>query len=800
MNQPSAPAVHSPFYFILRPLVILLRFLSRLFKSIWIFFPGTIFLILALWCFWSLSQGKDLIYAFAENSKARPYFFIAVGFWVYVSWFSSRVISYLLIYKQNGKAAAFEAGADASKPNATFNNTDYFHIPVTWLNIFPRLIGFSCLLVIELAVLQLSLFDAPAISSRTAGTVFLISLLIYIVSYKYIEAVFTRWRHVTKIVFYSLLGLFLLLATLISIASSRSLMHLFWVLLVMHILYIVYIHLRRTEKENIAIEKEQQTADPFKRRLYRFMEVMHVPRKELGYFIWFNIIAIVGLIVYLLAIFKMDVAWNIGPFPFVLLAFAVLGGFGNIITALSVRANVNFHLIIFLLAFFIPSGETHKIRTFKKEAGEFKDAFKTRQNINEYYRNWVTARGKEIDSAANGYNVYFVLANGGASRSGYWTASVLGKLEDATKHTREKFSRHLFCLSGASGGSVGNATFFSLLNEKKTNTDSTISMERSATAYLKNDFLTYTLARMLGPDYFKFISHTNFMTDRAGALEQVVESSVDKCNEPLKPAFHKNFSSLLVTKSSIDPLPILCINVTRMQDGNPGVVSNILIDRKNFNNRVDVLGLLPDSLDMHLSTAVIMGARFPYISPAGRIDEMINKQGSKKKDSIRAHYFVDGGYFDNSGAGVVQEMIRAMKIQADSSKDMTFRERVAKLKFMILHITNSPTGTAWLEPVAPIKNDLSAPMLTMVGAYDKQTTVNDKRLENFLKDLEPGKGIYYPIHLYRNANETLPEKEEPYAMNWFISDTTLKRMDKRLNTQPQLQSLIAGLLNASKLK
>src|SRR5205085_4679417 len=141
---------------------------------------------------------------------------------------------------------------------------------------------------------------------------------------------------------------------------------------------------------------------------------------------------------------------------------------------------------------------------------------------------------------------------------------------------------------------------------------------------------------------------THFMNDRAGALEQVVESSVQRCDEKLKPAFDENFSSLLAMKKTISALPILCINVTQMQDGSPGVISNILIDRKNFNNRVDVLSLLPDSLDIHLSTAAIMGARFPYISPAGRIDEMIPRRGkpSKIKDSTRAHYFVDGGYFD----------------------------------------------------------------------------------------------------------------------------------------------------------
>jgi hypothetical protein len=250
---------------------------------------------------------------------------------------------------------------------------------------------------------------------------------------------------------------------------------------------------------------------------------------------------------------------------------------------------------------------------------------------------------------------------------------------------------------------------------------------------------------------------------------------VERCDEPLEPAFEKNFSSFVALKNQQSQLPVLCINVTRMQDGNPGVISNIHIDRKNFNNRVDVLALLPENRDMHLSTAVVMGARFPYVSPAGRIDEHLAPRGneSDKKQNTRPHYFVDGGYFDNSGAGVVQEMIRAIQLQADTTRDQNFRRRYDKLKFIVLHITNSPVGSALLEPVSPFKNDLSAPLLTMAGAYDKQTTVNDKRLENFLKDLDPGKGVYYPIHLYKNGNEAQPEREEPYAMNWFISDTTL---------------------------
>ena len=55
-----------------------------------------------------LGQGKDIIVAFTENKAGtippinytRIVFFIAIGFWVYVSWYSSRIIAYIKKSKQ----------------------------------------------------------------------------------------------------------------------------------------------------------------------------------------------------------------------------------------------------------------------------------------------------------------------------------------------------------------------------------------------------------------------------------------------------------------------------------------------------------------------------------------------------------------------------------------------------------------------------------------------------------------------------------------------------------------------------
>ena len=102
---------------------------------------------------------------------------------------------------------------------------------------------------------------------------------------------------------------------------------------------------------------------------------------------------------------------------------------------------------------------TYDVR-IQKASNENEFVYSNQSDLNSYLKSWIDVRAKEIDSAKREYPLYFVLSDGGASRSAFWVASVLAKLE---QETNTKFSQHLFCLSGASGGSLGNATFYSLL-------------------------------------------------------------------------------------------------------------------------------------------------------------------------------------------------------------------------------------------------------------------------------------------------------------------------------------------------
>lgn len=794
-------------------LLRIMRFASNLLKSIWLFFPAILFIFLTFACFITLEQGRDIVISFTENTRQGPgigpilvniliklTFFVAIAFWAYVSWFSSRIVAYAKLYRQKTYASAFQPAI----PESEFSI--HYEVQQLFLDTFPRLVGYACFIIMLFALCNL-VFPHSIVKKQPlpclAGCLLIVGLLdrrlIKFTSQEASSARLRLWFRVTGITF----------LVLLLVLQVTGLLNSAWVLFIMVFLlmgiYMLYINLRRKIVEEDAAKtllKIQQRGNGIIALLKNVMNFIHLDQKEFGYFLWFNVFAAFGLLAYIAAIVSYPVAVGYGPLPLVLLAFAVLLGFGNIVTVLSVKTGINFHFIIFLIAAIFPNPETHYARVANLNARQVDpNIYKNRQNIQEYFTDWLNHH-PQIDSTSN-YPVYFVLGNGGASRSAYWVASVLGRLQDnSIREGKERFSDHIFCLSGTSGGGVGVASFYTLVKHAAP-ADTSIGFEKAAKEYLGQDFLTYTLARMLGPDYFNYIPLINWIVpnaDRVHALETAFETAPDKAHYRFR--FDSTwFDQCISQKNTWTGMPILCINTTRVQDGNPAVVSSIQLDPKLFDRRVDLVNLLQHDTTLPLSTAAILGARFPYISPAGRIDQLRNKKASPAGtlDSTVPHFFVDGGYFDNSGAGVVQEMIRAMIKMAESSTDPVLRKRARNLRIVVLHITNSPQGDANIKEITAFKNDLSAPLLTILGAYDMQTTVNDMRLINYIADvdLRPdslplSRAVYYPIHLYSDPTEPGDTSRGPFAMNWFISDSVRQQMDRRLDKQPKLNRLLSS--------
>src|SRR5207237_9639901 len=100
---------------------------------------------------------------------------------------------------------------------------------------------------------------------------------------------------------------------------------------------------------------------------------------------------------------------------------------------------------------------------------------------------------------------------GGGIRAAYWTAIVLGALQDSNPN----FAPHLFAISGVSGGSLGAVVFEALLAESARG-----SFQESVHKVLGQDFLSPALGSMLYPDLVqRFIPFPIPYFDRGRSLE-----------------------------------------------------------------------------------------------------------------------------------------------------------------------------------------------------------------------------------------------------------------------------------------
>lgn len=771
---------------------------SKVLKTIWLLFPSFIFLILIWQCFWVLPQGKDIIISMLEKQYVAGVFLVALVFFVFITWYTGRI----LVYR---KRELSEILYDHYKSQENKPEHEQKDVALYLQIIFnmPRLFGFLIFSVAWIAFIRLVPlpelhFKEKAIGSGWSYILFGLTMLIYILIYR-IAVIIRKNRVETEKGkslsteeqkkrknkwFASYMIILAILVALNSVWNNGWLI--VFSIIILQLMFPFIVVIRRTRSDLAALPQMEtssyegwlQRENIKKSFLHWLMYHSNIPISEKRFFFWFNAVATIGIIFYLIAVFHFPFSVWLGSFSFVFLAFGVLLGLLAIFSIISVANDINLHVFIFILAIIIgmiPGFEPHRanLTQYKDEKGK---PFNNRPDLQTYFSKWISLRKAAIDSSER-YPIYFVLADGGASRSGYWTAAALSKLQDSTKG---KFGNHLFCLSGASGGSVGNGSFFALMHQQKNGTPvSNFGLETRN--YLQEDFLTYTLGRMLGPDFVRFIIPIWFIDDRAAALEHAMENG-GTGTDRLSKKMAGELSEMIPFQQNNNDIPILFVNVTRMQDGRPGLISNIKLDDYTFGKRIDVLGKLDTGKNMKLSTAVIMGARFPYVSPAGRINN---------------DYYVDGGYFDNSGAGAVHEMIIQLQRIIKQSVLNDSLKFLNKLQFTVIHIMNSGEGDPLVEKVHPLKNDLMAPVLTMLGSYSTQTTVNNLRLIKYMEDINRGttnKSSYIKINLYqRYKDPNDPDKKdkiEEFPMNWTISNYYRSRMDRRLNLNQELIRLL----------
>lgn len=751
-----------------------LNWLSKVIKALWLFISGVI-AVGAIYCLLTgVEQGIDVVIQSGESLALGILSIAAVFLWSFLVWYSSRTLSYI---KQHKDDEIFSKKTPDDVTSAMLY--EKYCIPSSLYRHIPRMLAYNCFVCVQVAVFHLPTFHALP----RFGMVMVI--IAHNVFYFLLDAWFQSHRGSAKrkilgiVNGLAIAGYVVFIVYHIAEASSHPqfmqgpLRHEFWlsvVVLVMFGLQIFAVFWFIARRRSIDARRK----DPLLRqsgllRLLGFNPEFNAA--EAPYFNFLNVTAGVAAILYLFAVFNMSFASRMGPMAFTLLALGVLTGASNLVTLLSIRISFNVMIVLVGLAFLYGQyRDPYNVRFL--ETGE-KPQFSRRPDMQAYLGRWFERRLPMVDDAdpTRRFPVYIVLSNGGASRAGKWTSSVLSELQDTSYsiNPADSFKDHVLCIAGASGGTVGNCVFYSLLRASAGGEIAGNEFSSHADRFFRADFLTYTLAHLLGPDMFRHLVPFNVPLDnRADALEDVLTHGSG--DDLLNRYFGKPVTEVFDTTGA---LPILFINTTQVDNGMPGVISTARMPANS--QRQDVLALA-DSMavhagkgDLRLSTAAVLSSRFPYVSPAGKVFD---------------RYYVDGGYFDNSGAGTVLEFIHELnRFMSDTTRPQVVRYR-NRFAFKIIHLTNSEVVPAPSKGIHPLTNDLLAPVLTLAGMQGSSTSIGDGLLMNAFKqfngDTANAMIVYSLYDETWDPAKNMGQFEEGYPMSWSLSDYQLHRMDLAL--------------------
>ena len=297
-------------------------------------------------------------------------------------------------------------------------------------------------------------------------------------------------------------------------------------------------------------------------------------------------------------------------------------------------------LLVIALAFsFLPWLDNHKVRTLPAPETE-----SGRPGLDQVLEQWRAQAPRFPDGRSN-YVV--VSAAGGGLRAAFWTATVLGAIQDGAGD----FRRELFGVSGVSGGSLGAAAFVTLVSHLSLSDGiagcrgNQVSgpYECAGQTVLSQDFLGPAVAGLLFPDLMQRFFPFGF-PDRAKALEQGWERAWGRAGFPEDLWRDQGFRSLWAGENF---LPALFLNGTHVETGKRVITSNVNIAASPtvFRDAYDFYRLAPGGSEIRPSTAAHNSARFSYVSPAGTLSD--------------GTHLVDGGYFENFGAVTGREVLKA---------------------------------------------------------------------------------------------------------------------------------------------
>jgi hypothetical protein len=310
---------------------------------------------------------------------------------------------------------------------------------------------------------------------------------------------------------------------------------------------------------------------------------------------------------------------------------------------------------------------------------------------------------------------------------------------------------------------------------------------------LGQDFLSPAIAAMFYPDLIqRFLPFPILFLDRGRWLERSWENAWR--NTTHTDRFAKPFLDLWQDRNPY--VPSLLLNATSVESGNRIIASNILIDANFLGVSDATVKLLPVSrhierrrpkIDVPLSTAAHMSARFTYVSPAGRF-------------APDGTHVVDGGYFENSGATTALDVLRQVNNElrqntelriipqiimisnnplgvASGSRDLTMTKQTLK------NVARSAAAEAAQRKPGTFLEDALAPGYALLSTRDARGEYAQKAIgqaqREFCDAIEAQLGIQAPrrkcLYFFSLAPATVP-----LPLGWMLSNRAAEAMQKEM--------------------
>lgn len=461
-------------------------------------------------------------------------------------------------------------------------------------------------------------------------------------------------------------------------------------------------------------------------------------------------------------------------------------------------------LVWFLIASVIDAKGNNPVRV---TVGSAEAAHADLPDLAEQFERWLAANCATTP-AADPLPLVVVAASGGGVRAAYWTAGVLDKLFPPMLVTSAKGAKcapedgraPVFAVSGISGGSLGAVSWLA-----RPRTDDPTSHEW----VFGSDHLSAALAWMTYVDLPRsFIGFPG--KDRAAVLEQSWEGR----QRELKEDFYATWQQPTGPVTARPPgrgassgggwNPLALLNGTAVESGCRVLTAPVQLgafdrpvgatscarrpeDGKHGEEGgptlIDVRGgFLCGGQDIRRSTAALLSARFPYITPSGRLSTEVCDETLKEKEKARAWLsVVDGGYVEGTGSLTAVDLFNELKPLVDCHNQVAgatncgVRDASArKVELVLIQIDNGYQSVAsYSAPGRP--QELFVPIQSLSGVRNtNDANARQRAFKAF------GCGNYL-----RFANVRGPGAQAP--LGWVLSDSSKKNLDDQLNAMKDVQ-------------